>query len=166
MLSRADERGVYDRIQNEWALGAAGERLSAISAVYLAASYSHFGQFFCEMTFDGGSLVTPPEAMNLAETWAGTALVHVGATDFALPVGLGASWWHAELSTVPGPAAGSAGLMPVQNTGKSVLRITSKSRPGPLHTSPAAAENCGAVFHRVNSSQIAAEDKADVIKQT
>ena len=88
MLSRADERGVYDRIQNEWALGAAGERLSAISAVYLAASYSHFGQFFCEMTFDGGSLVTPPEAMNMAETWAGTALVHIGATDFAMPFGI------------------------------------------------------------------------------
>ena len=88
MLSRADEFGVYDRINNEWSLGAAGERLSAISSIYLAASYKHLGEFLCEMAFDGGGLVTPPDAMGIAETWIGTALGHIGGTDFEMPFGI------------------------------------------------------------------------------
>lgn len=87
-LSREDGRGVYDRINNEWSLGAAGERLSAISSIYLAATFKHFGEFLCEMTFDEGSLVRPLEAMEMADSWITTALGHIGGTDFAMPFGI------------------------------------------------------------------------------
>jgi len=81
MLSREDGRGVYDRIQNEWNLpGNKGDELSAIAAIYLAASISHMGQFICEFTFDGGSAITPPEVMDIAETWIGAALGHITAS--------------------------------------------------------------------------------------
>ncbi len=92
MLSRADSFGVYDRINGEdWSLGAAGERLSAISSIYLAATYKHLGEFLCEMAFDGSGLVTPADAMAIAETWVGTALGHIGGTDFAMPFGIATS---------------------------------------------------------------------------
>ena len=86
--------GVYDRIQNDdsWSGIAAGEasRLSAISAIYMAAIMSHFGEFYCEMGFDGGDFLGPADALTLGEGWATTALGHIGA-DFALPNGISTS---------------------------------------------------------------------------
>ena len=85
-------RGVYDRIQDEWDLGAAGERLSAISAIYVAASLAHVGEFLCEAAIDGSDFMTPTEVLNLAETWTGTALSHIGSFgDFAMPHGVAPS---------------------------------------------------------------------------
>jgi hypothetical protein len=90
-LTRENEGGVYDRIQNEWSLGAPGERLSAISSIYLAAIYSHFGQYFCEVAFDGGSTMAPPDVMAIADTWVDKALGHIGSSDFTMPFGISAS---------------------------------------------------------------------------
>jgi hypothetical protein len=45
-------RGVYDRMQDEWELGSAGERLSAIASIYMAASLAHMGEFLCERLRD------------------------------------------------------------------------------------------------------------------
>lgn len=80
-------QGVYDRLQDEWTLGADGERLSAIASIYMAATLEHFGTFYCEMAFDGSDLVEPDEALALAEDWiSDRALVHIGSFgDFALP---------------------------------------------------------------------------------
>ena len=87
-LSRENERGVYDRIQNEWSLGAAGDELSAISSIYLAAIHSHFGQYFCEIAFDGGSTLSPPDVMAMADGWVDKALGHIGVSDFRMPFGI------------------------------------------------------------------------------
>ena len=85
-------RGVYDRIQDEWSLGAPGERLSAIAALYVAATLTHFGEFVCEGAIDGSDVLTPTDFLNLAETWVGTALGHIGTFgDFAMPFGIAPS---------------------------------------------------------------------------
>ncbi|HUF85180.1 MAG TPA: hypothetical protein VMQ81_11375, partial [Acidimicrobiia bacterium] len=85
-------RGVYDRIQDEWSLGQAGERLSAIAAIYVAASLTHLGEFVCEAALDGSELLTPTDVLNLAGTWVGTALGHIGNFgDFAMPNGIAES---------------------------------------------------------------------------
>jgi hypothetical protein len=86
-------RGVYDRIQDEWSLGPAGERLSAISSIYMAAILTQMGEFFCEMAFDGSDLVTPDEALGLAESWVtNRAFMHINNFgDFAMPNGAASS---------------------------------------------------------------------------
>ena len=85
-------RGVYDRIQDEWALGDAGEKLSAIAAIYVAASLAHIGEFLCEAAIDGSELLTPTDVLDLAETWTGRALTHIGNIgDFVMPFGIAPS---------------------------------------------------------------------------
>lgn len=93
MLSNAGGTGVYDRLQGAWSLGPEGERLSAIAAIYMAAALSHFGEFFCEVTFDGGDLLTPDEVLAMAEDWiTNRALVHIANFgDFVLPNGISTS---------------------------------------------------------------------------
>jgi hypothetical protein len=80
-------RGVYDRMQDEWSLGTEGERLSAIAAIYMAASLAHMGEFLCEAAFDGSDLVTPDEMLGLADAWiTNRALGHISNHgDFAMP---------------------------------------------------------------------------------
>ena len=89
--------GVYDRliddgwkdmaVVNPTAGTPTGERLAAISSIYMGAALSHFGQFYCEGALDGGSLITGPQFLALAEDWlTNRALVHITtAGDFALP---------------------------------------------------------------------------------
>lgn len=85
-------RGVYDRIQDEFSLGQSGERLSAIAATYVAMSLGHMGEFLCEAAIDGSELLTPPEVLDLAETWANSALGHVtNFGDFVMPFGIAPS---------------------------------------------------------------------------
>ena len=87
MLSNARGDGVYDRMRNEWSLGAEGARLSAIGAIYMAATLGHLGEFYCEVTLDDGDLLTPDEVLDMAEEWVTErALQHIDAYgDFALP---------------------------------------------------------------------------------
>jgi hypothetical protein len=83
--------GIYDRlIDDDWKSSpvvANGERLAAISAIYMGAALSHFGQFYCEGAIDGGNMITGPQFLALAEDWlTNRALVHIGtAGDFAMP---------------------------------------------------------------------------------
>ncbi len=93
MLSNAQGTGVYDRLQGEWSLGPDEERLSAISAIYMAAALSHFGEFYCEVTFDGGDMLEPDDVLAMAEDWiTNRALVHIANFgDFALPNGISTS---------------------------------------------------------------------------
>ena len=85
--------GVYDRIQDEWNLGQPGERLSAIAAIYVAASLDLFGEFMCEASIDGSDLMTPTDVLDLAEEWiTDRALVHIGNFgDFTMPFGIASS---------------------------------------------------------------------------
>ena len=86
--------GVYDRIQTEWDLGVAGERLSAIAAIYMAATMSHFGEFYCEIAFDGSELLSPDAVLVMAEDWiTNKALGHITGAggDFAMPFGIATS---------------------------------------------------------------------------
>lgn len=93
MLSNAQGTGVYDRLQGEWSLGPEEERLSSIAAIYMAAALSHFGEFYCEMTFDGGDLTAPDDVLAMAEDWiTNRALVHIANYgDFPLPNGISTS---------------------------------------------------------------------------
>ena len=86
-------RGVYDRMQDEWELGAPGERLSAIAAIYVAASLGHMGEFLCEAAIDGSDLLTPTDMLNMAESWiTNNALGHIASFgDFAMPHGIASS---------------------------------------------------------------------------
>src|SRR5690606_18711477 len=86
-------QGVYDRLQSEWALGQEGERLSAISALYVAASLAHLGEFMCEVAIDGSDLMTPPQVMEVANAWIDRTLGHIQAAggDFAMPFGIAPS---------------------------------------------------------------------------
>ena len=85
-------RGVYDRMEDEWDLGADEERLKAVAAVYMAATLDHFGEFVCESALDGSDLITPTEMLNLAEAWADRALGHISNFgDFAMPHGIATS---------------------------------------------------------------------------
>ncbi|HUF76638.1 MAG TPA: RagB/SusD family nutrient uptake outer membrane protein [Longimicrobiales bacterium] len=80
-------RGIYDRIQDEFSLGAPGERLSAIAAIYVAASLAHMGEFLCEIALDGSEVLTPTQVLDLAEDWiTNRALGHIASFgDFAMP---------------------------------------------------------------------------------
>ena len=87
-------RGVYDRMQDEWDLGIPGERLSAIAAIYMAASLDHFGEFTCEGALDESEMMTPTDFLDLAETWVDLAIgTHIPAAggDFAMPNGIATS---------------------------------------------------------------------------
>lgn len=85
--------GVYDKINGEWSLGQQGERLSAIAAIYMAASLTHVGEFICEASIDGSDLLTPTDVLDLAEEWiTDRALVHIdNYGDFAMPNGIARS---------------------------------------------------------------------------
>ncbi|MGE0160920.1 MAG: hypothetical protein AB7T31_16075 [Gemmatimonadales bacterium] len=87
----SDIKGIYDRLVDDgWmAQLAGGERLAATSAYYMAQALGHFGQFYCEGTFDGGRFMTGPEILAVAEEWVtNRALVHItNAGNYALPNG-------------------------------------------------------------------------------
>jgi hypothetical protein len=85
-------KGVYDRIQDDWSLGTAGVRLSAIAATYAAMSLAHIGEFICEAAIDGSDLLTPTEVLQVAEDWADRAETHVlSFGDFTMPNGIAPS---------------------------------------------------------------------------
>jgi hypothetical protein len=89
-------KGVYDRIQDEWGAAAIpagrGELLSAVAAIYVAASIGHMGEFLCEGAIGGSDLLTPGDMLDLAETWVATALGHITTNgDFAMPFGVAPS---------------------------------------------------------------------------
>lgn len=89
-----NDRGVYDRIQGEWKLGTAGEKLSAISAIYMGAIMAHFGEFYCEIAFDGSELLGPDAVLAVGEDWiTNRAIGHIAAQggDFAMPFGIATS---------------------------------------------------------------------------
>ena len=83
--------GVYDRLVDQgWmAQIVGGERLAATAAIYMAAALGHFGQFYCEGTFDTGRFMTGPEILAVAQEWiTNRALVHItNAGNFAMPNG-------------------------------------------------------------------------------
>jgi hypothetical protein len=86
--------GVYDRLTDPadpWISSpvvANGERLAAISAIYMGAALSHFGQFYCEGAIDGGQLITATQFLTLADEWYNRADGHITtAGDFAMPNG-------------------------------------------------------------------------------
>ena len=97
--SQGDGRGVYDMLQDEatwadFAASATGERVSAIGAIYMAASLDHFGEFLCETALDRSDILSPSDVLGLAEEWiTNRALVHIAAAggDFEMPFGIASS---------------------------------------------------------------------------
>jgi len=92
-------QGVYDRIQDDWSLGRPGERLSAISAIYAAASLTHLGEFQCEIAIDGSDLMGPNAVLDIANAWVTRAEGHITTFgDFAMPNGAASSARNMALS--------------------------------------------------------------------
>ncbi|MEQ1856566.1 MAG: RagB/SusD family nutrient uptake outer membrane protein [Longimicrobiales bacterium] len=93
MLSNPTGTGAYDRLQAEWDLGDRGEHLSAIAAIYMAASLTHLGEFMCDISLDGSDLIPYDDVLAMAESWiTDRAFTHLASTgDFALPNGISSS---------------------------------------------------------------------------
>ncbi|HSH74670.1 MAG TPA: RagB/SusD family nutrient uptake outer membrane protein [Longimicrobiales bacterium] len=91
--SLGEANGVYDKMNDgSFDLGSAGQRLSAISAIYMALSMQHFGEFYCEGALDGSNLVTDAQFRGWALDWVDRAESHIGSFgDFAMPNGVAAS---------------------------------------------------------------------------
>jgi hypothetical protein len=84
--AKGTNQGVYDKITGEWSLGAEGERLAAIAAIYIAMSLEHFGTFYCEGAIDSSDLVQGAQFLTMAEQWVDRALTHIGSYgDFGMP---------------------------------------------------------------------------------
>ena len=78
---------VYERLTNEWDVSQVPDReqLMAIAAIYAGIAYTYFGEFFCEVTANGGPLMSWDESLATAEQWFTTALGHIQATgDFEI----------------------------------------------------------------------------------
>ncbi|MQA90371.1 MAG: RagB/SusD family nutrient uptake outer membrane protein, partial [Gemmatimonas sp.] len=68
----------WEGIENE-------DQLLAQSALYAAIPYDVFGEYFCEMAFDEGTLMTPDETLAQGEEWLTIALDHIATTgDFEI----------------------------------------------------------------------------------
>jgi hypothetical protein len=149
--SQGSATGVYDRINGEWSLGADGERLSAIAAMYEAMSLAHFGEFVCEASFDGSDLVTPTEVLDVAEEWiTDRALVHIDAYgDFTMPFGIAPSarqmalsirsrirWANGDLAGAAADAATVLGANPTFTTW--ITRETGETRRNKIYHSATA----------------------------
>ncbi len=94
VASEGRGQGVYDKLNDgTFNLGQAGERLSAIAAIYMAATLQHFGEFYCEGALDGSDLINPGTFLQLAEDWiTNRALTHINNFgDFAMPNNASAS---------------------------------------------------------------------------
>lgn len=149
-------RGVYDRIQDEWSLGAEGERLSAMAAIYMGASLNMLGEFFCEAAIDGSDLLTPDDLLGLADDWlTNRALQHINSVgDFAMPNGIAPSarnmalglrartrWARGDLA---GAAADAATIL--ASDGEFTAWITREaglSRRNKIHVDATAASRSG-----------------------
>jgi len=86
----------YRRISSEWDVSEIPgdpEKLMAELAIYNGATYGLFGEHFCEMSFEGGPLMSPDAVLAEAEQWLTDGLGHISAAggDFALPAGVTSS---------------------------------------------------------------------------
>ena len=85
---------IYDKLQ-EWTEEQVPnkEELSAVSALYAAATLDLFGEHLCELAIDGGPLMGPDQMLTLAEDWIDTSLGHMSnlGGDFEMPFGIASS---------------------------------------------------------------------------
>jgi hypothetical protein len=83
--------GVYDQLVGGWItqLPGLGERLAAISSIYMAQSLAHFGQFYCEGALDTSNMMTATDFLAIADEWiTSRAIGHITAAgNFAMPNG-------------------------------------------------------------------------------
>jgi len=85
---------VYARLENEWTTLPDREELMGTAAIYAGLVYTTFGELFCEVTADGGPLMTHQESLALAEQWFTDALTHIGNVpggDYAIQTGVTSS---------------------------------------------------------------------------
>ena len=85
---------VYELLANEWDATQVPNRevLMATAAIYAGIVYTHFGEFFCEVTADAGPLMSWSESLQTGEQWFTAALGHIQtAGDFAIDGGIATS---------------------------------------------------------------------------
>ncbi|MDH3205604.1 MAG: hypothetical protein OEO79_03290 [Gemmatimonadota bacterium] len=80
---------VYTKLQNDWTGVADREELMGTAALYAGLAYTHFGEFFCEVTADAGPLMTWQESLAKGEQWFTDALTHIQAAgDYSIATGV------------------------------------------------------------------------------
>jgi len=93
-ISRSFAYQLHAKLTDEWGVIDVPLRSQylAISSIYAGATVAVMAEFLCEVAIDGGTLMTPDAANEIAETWLTTAIAEVGtAGDFALPHGIATS---------------------------------------------------------------------------
>ena len=86
--ARAVGEQTYSKMDTLWTTAEVPDRVrfQAILAIYVAASHSVLGEFFCEMAVNGGPLMSPDATLTLGEQWIQNALGHIGTIgDFGMP---------------------------------------------------------------------------------
>jgi len=86
----------YDLMTNEWTtdeIQGDPNQLEAELAIYLGADYELFGEYFCDMAFEGGKLMGPDEVLASADDWLTKAIGHINDAggDFAISGGVSSS---------------------------------------------------------------------------
>ena len=88
--SQAQGMELYERLE-DWTAEEVPRReeFQAITALYLAAGLDLLGEYLCEVTVNGGPLMSPTETLTLAEDWIAKAMGDITAAggDFAMPNG-------------------------------------------------------------------------------
>ena len=94
-ISRSFAYTLHEKLVDDWDATDVPLRSQylAISSIYAGASVAVMAEWLCEVTIDGGSLMTPDAAYGVAEGWLTTAISEVGSAggDFALPHGIASS---------------------------------------------------------------------------
>lgn len=94
MTARSFAAGLHEKLENEWTADQVSKRARylAIASLYEGAVFNLMGSTMCEVSIDGGPLMTPAETLGMAEDRLTRALAEIGsAGDFALPFGISES---------------------------------------------------------------------------
>ncbi len=92
-IARGAGYDAYERL-GDWTDAEVNDReqLMATTALYLGAIFDNFGTFYCEMTIDGGPLMTPDQTMAVGIDWLNKAQGHINTIgDYAIPHGASTS---------------------------------------------------------------------------
>ena len=83
---------LHARLSDEWtpAQVPGHAEYKAIASLYSGAVLSHLGSRLCEIAIDAGTLLTPAQTLDQAETLLSRALSEIG-TDFEVPYGISSS---------------------------------------------------------------------------
>ena len=93
-ISRNFAFNLHNQLESEWTVEEVPRRdeFLAITSLYAGAALTMMGGVYCEVTIDGGPLMTPEDTYVMAEEWLTQAISEIqSAGDFKLPYGVSSS---------------------------------------------------------------------------